>query len=125
MCLMNVLQPVRLTAPGLRCDEPVLPDPLPASVGSPSGWRGYKPLDGSGLLGREPEAPSDARFEELGPRHFWQSIDVAAGDRYIYYRSGSILSRTEAASLPFHLPVGALPSRAFVAGLRGHSSIFR
>jgi len=125
VCLMNVLQPVRLTAPGLRCDEPVLPDPLPASVGSPSGWRGYKPLDGSGLLGREPEAPSDARFEELGPRHFWQSIDVAAGDRYIYYRSGSILSRTEAASLPFHLPVGALPSRAFVAGLRGHSSIFR
>jgi hypothetical protein len=36
VCFMNVLQPVRLTAPRLRCDEPVLSGPLPASVGAPS-----------------------------------------------------------------------------------------
>jgi hypothetical protein len=40
VCLMNVLQPVRLTAPGLRCDEPVLPGRLPASVGAPSAHGG-------------------------------------------------------------------------------------
>ena len=85
MCLMNVLQPVRLTAPGLRCDEPVLPGRLPASVRAPSARGGA--ISRSIILQTSTPRlgdPTSLHHEEsrtFDPRGLWPAANSAQGNR--------------------------------------------
>jgi len=76
VCLMNVLQPVRLTAPGLRATSRAARR-LPASVRAPSARAGYKPLDHF----TDEHAPSRRSYVTTprGVAHFRPARFVAGG----------------------------------------------